>query len=370
MSHDTVILKIIGGTLHEMRGGGDLVIPRGMERISDSGYLSLDMMPPCIDSITVEDGNPSFYAKNNCLIRKGDGELVLGCRNSVIPDDGSVRSIGALAFNGLPLQELTIPTSVERIGRCAFTEQEVRRLMLPEGLRCVEPLAFMTAMGDDAELELYIPSTLEEIGYGVFRGCPLKRITVALDNPWFSGEGGCLTDRRTRTLLAVSAGGVIPTDTLVIERSALDGFDGSPYVTIPPSVQRIERFSVEGGTRMPTAVEFPCRTRDDGEDARKPSVFRVVRGSYAHHFAVQNQIPYLDAVDQPLDECAGQRTVGLDLRGILLQRPVLLNLRTHRPQAVLQLLHFHSEVGNAAFVLLLVVEVFILGKNTVDEVFI
>ena len=33
---------------------------------------------------------------------------------------------------------------------------------------------------------------------------------------------------------------------------------------------------------------------------------------------------YLDAVDQPLDECAGQRTVSLDLRGILFQRPVLL----------------------------------------------
>ena len=292
MSHDTVILKLIGGTLHEMLGGGDLVIPRGMERISDSGYLSLDMMPPCIDSITVEDGNPSFYAKNNCLIHKEDGELVLGCRNSVIPDDGSVRSIGAFAFNGLTLQELTIPASVARIGCCAFTEQEVRRLILPEGLRCVEPLAFMTAMDDDAEMELYIPSTLEEIGYGAFRGCPLKRITVAPDNPRFSGEGGCLTDRRTRTLLAVSAGGVIPADTLVIERSALDGFGGSPYVTIPPSVQRIERFSIGGGMRMPMAVEFPRRTRDDGEDARDLSVFRVVCGSYAHHFAVQNQIPY------------------------------------------------------------------------------
>ena len=55
MSHDTVILKIIGGTLHEMLGDGDLVIPRGMERISDSGYLNFEMMPPCIDSITVED---------------------------------------------------------------------------------------------------------------------------------------------------------------------------------------------------------------------------------------------------------------------------------------------------------------------------
>ena len=292
MSHDTVILKITGGTLHEMLGGGDLVIPRGMERISNSGYLSLDMMPPRIDSITVEDGNPSFYARNNCLIRKEDGELVLGCRNSVIPDDGSVRSIGAFAFNGLTIQELPIPTSVENIGCCAFAGQKVRRLMLPEGLRCVEPLAFMTEMDDDAEMELYIPSTLEEIGSGAFRGCPLKRITVAPDNPRFSDEGGCLTDRRTHTLLAVSAGGVIPADTLVIERSALDGFDGSPYVTIPPSVQRIERFSVGGGMRMPMAVEFPHRARDEGEDAMEPSVFHVVRGSYAHHFAAQNQSPY------------------------------------------------------------------------------
>jgi hypothetical protein len=45
---------------------------------------------------------------------------------------------------------------VENIGYCAFAGQKVRRLMLPEGLRCVEPLAFMTEMDDDAEMELYI----------------------------------------------------------------------------------------------------------------------------------------------------------------------------------------------------------------------
>ena len=81
-------------------------------------------------------------------------------------------------------------------------------------------------------------------------------------------------------------------------------------------------------------------------------------------------VGYLNAVNQPLDECAGQRTVGLDLRGILFQRPVLFSFSIHRSQAVLQLLHFHGEVGNAAFVLFLVVKVFLLGKNTLDEVFI
>ena len=79
---------------------------------------------------------------------------------------------------------------------------------------------------------------------------------------------------------------------------------------------------------------------------------------------------YLDAVDQPLDECAGQRTVSLDLRGILFQRPVLLCLSIHRSQAVLQLFHFHGEVGNAALILFLVVEVFILGKNALHKIFI
>ena len=79
---------------------------------------------------------------------------------------------------------------------------------------------------------------------------------------------------------------------------------------------------------------------------------------------------YLDAVDQSLDKSAGQRTVGLDLRGILFQRPVLLCLSIHRSQAILQLFHFHGEVGNAVFVLLLVVEIFLFGENTLDEVFI
>ena len=67
-------------------------------------------------------------------------------------------------------RRLQIPTSMQDTlpGECARKrrlEQEVRRLMLPEGLRCVESLAFMTAMDDDTEMELYIPSTLEEIGY-------------------------------------------------------------------------------------------------------------------------------------------------------------------------------------------------------------
>ena len=75
-------------------------------------------------------------------------------------------------------------------------------------------------------------------------------------------------------------------------------------------------------------------------------------------------------VDQPLNERTGQRTVGLDLCSILFQRPVLLGLGIHCPQTVLQLFHFHGKIGNAAFVLFLVVEIFILGENALNKVFI
>ena len=45
----------------------------------------------------------------------------------------------------------------------------------------------------------------------------------------------------------------------------------------------------------------------------------------------------LDAVDQPLDECAGQRPVGLDLCGILFQRPVLLDVYKRQNEAIIRL---------------------------------
>ena len=50
-----------------------------------------------VKKFIVEDGNPNYYVKNNCLLSK-DGELVAGAADSVIPTDGSVKRIGNMAF--------------------------------------------------------------------------------------------------------------------------------------------------------------------------------------------------------------------------------------------------------------------------------
>ena len=73
-----------------------------------------------IESITVAKGNPVYHNDGNCIIETKSKRLLLGCKNSVIPDDGSVNSIGNYAFCGIRgATEITIPISVTAIG-CAF----------------------------------------------------------------------------------------------------------------------------------------------------------------------------------------------------------------------------------------------------------
>ena len=75
-----------------------------------------------LESITVATGNTVYHSAGNCLIETATGTLMLGCQNSIIPDNGSVTSIGNYAFQGCNgLTSITIPDSVTSIGRYAFS---------------------------------------------------------------------------------------------------------------------------------------------------------------------------------------------------------------------------------------------------------
>lgn len=74
-----------------------------------------------LGSITVSKGNTVYHSKDNCLIETASRTLIAGCKNSVIPTDGSVTRIGGDAFNGCTgLTSITIPGGVTSIGDYAF----------------------------------------------------------------------------------------------------------------------------------------------------------------------------------------------------------------------------------------------------------
>ena len=74
-----------------------------------------------LKSIVVKEGNSKYIVKNNCLIDTSTETLILGCQTSVIPTDGSVKSIGDFAFaECTDLTSITIPDSVTNFGDLAF----------------------------------------------------------------------------------------------------------------------------------------------------------------------------------------------------------------------------------------------------------
>lgn len=94
-------------------------IPAGVVSIGTDSFGNVGSpFPYCpsLTKITVDSKNPVYMAKGNCVIERGTGRLVAGCVGSVIPEDGSVRSIGAGAFEWcVGLTALHIPESVTDI---------------------------------------------------------------------------------------------------------------------------------------------------------------------------------------------------------------------------------------------------------------
>ena len=94
-----------------------ITIPDSVTSISDGVFAFC----PGIASITVDADNTVYHSADDCIIETASKTLIAGCKNSVIPNDGSVTSIGDSAFAYCSgLTSITIPDSVTSIGYRAF----------------------------------------------------------------------------------------------------------------------------------------------------------------------------------------------------------------------------------------------------------
>ena len=102
-----------------------------------------------LTEITVSSGNGRYHSACDCLIETETKRLVLGCKNSVIPRDGSVTSIGDDAFYGCcGLTGIAIPSAVTSIGVGAFAGcVMLTRVEIPSGVTSIGEYAFFGCVG-------------------------------------------------------------------------------------------------------------------------------------------------------------------------------------------------------------------------------
>ena len=152
-----------------------ITIPEGVESMGDNislgGFTQLthlflpstlkefdkESFSDCrsIESIVIGEGGEYFYSYQNTVIDIKKKAVILGCKNSVLPSDGSVARIEDRAFYLCEgLTEINIPYSVTYIGKNAF--------------------AFCKSL---TQIDI---SSVTDLGVGAFQGCTsLKKVVLS-----------------------------------------------------------------------------------------------------------------------------------------------------------------------------------------------
>ena len=127
-----------------------------------------------LTSLSVDSANKIYHSENNCIIETEKKNLVLGCKNSIIPSDGSVTSIGDSAFYGCKgLTSIIIPdsvTSVDGFSGCTG----LTSVTIPDSVTSVDGFSGCTGL-----TSVTIPDSVTRIGNSAFSSCKgLTSVTI------------------------------------------------------------------------------------------------------------------------------------------------------------------------------------------------
>ena len=182
-----------------------------------------------LHSIIVESGNTKFDSRNNCnaIIEKKSNTLILGCKNTVIPETvttigngafyecadlvsfiipNSVTSIGDNAFRGNgSLSSVTIPNSVISIGKNAFDFcRALTSITIPNSVTTIGNDAFRYCVGLSS---ITIPASVTSIGNGAFSECNgLNSVISEIDHPYDIPEDVFVSAIYSKAKLIVPSG--------------------------------------------------------------------------------------------------------------------------------------------------------------------
>ena len=263
-----------------------------------------------IESISVESENAQYHSAGNCIIENAYNYVILGCKNSVIPDDGSIQGIENYAFYKCEgLTEIIIPDSVKSIGSYAFWHcTGLKSVDLGNGVKNIFNDAFA---GCTNLTSITIPESVQNIYRDAFSYC-YHLVEVfnksSLDIAAGSTDNGevanyaryvytadetskistdadgyvCFTDGNVKSLVnyvGSETNLILPEDITEIHKYAFYGRDDIVSVTIPEGVTSIGESAFENCHTLAYII-IPDSVTSIGEEAfRDTGLMHVTIGS-------------------------------------------------------------------------------------------
>ena len=200
------LTSIGNDAFYNCRGLTSIEIPPSLTTINGTPFRYCSGL----ESIRVQTGNPKYDSRNNCnaIIETQTNTLILGCKNTAIPN--SIEIIGQFAFIGSALTSVIIPSSVTTIGFYAYADcRNLASIIIPSSVTIIKAGAFhlctnlksITLASSITSIEEYafqycyaltsieLPSSVTSIGKGAFERCSaLASFTIFATIPPVVGE--------------------------------------------------------------------------------------------------------------------------------------------------------------------------------------
>lgn len=167
------VLQLGSQAFYGCSGLTHITIPAGVKS------MGACLFPYCnrLERLVVAKENPVYHSAGNCIIETAGKTLVSVCQNSVLPQDGSILTLGEQVFFGSGINDVFLPDSITAIGKGAFEYNGcLTEITIPNRVTTIGDYAFFLC----SELtEVTLGTRVTTVGSCAFRECRrLPRIVL------------------------------------------------------------------------------------------------------------------------------------------------------------------------------------------------